>query len=609
MLDLDPPFRPVRRQAGYLPLEDLGLIGDGTTAALVGLDGSIPWLCLPRFDSDPLLCGLLDHERGGHFTLTVDDLREARQYYEPDTAVLVTELRGPTGVVRITDALALRPGAVLSDDAGGGRRELVRSAAVLAGTVRLRAELEPRGGGQARVLSSGLEVGASRRPDLRLHLRANRPLGGLRSEHELREGERLDLVLSWGRVHRHHRFDPEAMLRQTAEAWRRWMRQCSYSGPEEALVRRSVITLKLCDDWGNGSLVAAPTSSLPAPIGGVRNWDYRYTWIRDAAYAVFALRRVGFEEEADAFLGWVLDAFEQSRHPRIMYTLDGSLVPEEVQDPDLEGYRGSAPVRWGNGAADQRQHDVYGEVLDCADQWLLPGRELQPPLWSGLSELAESAVYAWQQPDQGIWEVRSEGRVFTYSAGMCQVALDRAAAIGERLHLSGPVATWRAAAEKLRRLILDQSWDEGAGCLSEHLDGGGSLDASLLALPLRKVVPADHPRMAATIAAIAERLSAGDGLLYRYLHDHSPDGLPGDEGAFVLCSFWLVDNLILLGHLDRAEDLYTSLCARASPLGLLPEQIDPATGAFMGNFPQAFSHIGIIASGVNLARARAGSTP
>jgi GH15 family glucan-1,4-alpha-glucosidase len=604
MLDPDPPFRPVRRHAGYLPLEDLGLIGDGTTAALVGLDGSIPWLCLPRFDSDPLLCGLLDHERGGHFTLTVDDLREARQFYEPDTAVLVTELRGPAGLVRITDALALRPGA----DLGGGRSELVRSATVLSGTARLRAELEPRGGAQARLLYSGLEVGASRRPDLRLHLRANRPLAGLRSAYDLQEGDRLDLVLSWGRVHRHHRFDPEAMLRQTAEAWRRWMRKCSYSGPEEALVRRSVITLKLCDDWGNGSLVAAPTSSLPAPIGGVRNWDYRYTWIRDAAYAVFALRRVGFEEEADAFLGWVLDAFEQSRHPRIMYTLGGGPVPEEIHDADLEGYRRSAPVRWGNGAADQRQHDVYGEVLDCADQWLLPGRELQPALWSGLAELAESAAYAWQQPDQGIWEVRSEGRVFTYSAGMCQVALDRAAAIGERLGMSGPIATWRAAAEKLRRLILDQAWDEGARCLSEHLDGGGSLDASLLALPLRKVVPARHPRMAATTAAIAERLSAGDGLLYRYLHDHSPDGLSGDEGAFVLCSFWLVDNLILLGHLDRAEDLYASLCARASPVGLLPEQIDPTTGAFMGNFPQAFSHIGIIASGVNLARARAGIT-
>ncbi|MFB4284272.1 MULTISPECIES: glycoside hydrolase family 15 protein [unclassified Nonomuraea] len=608
MLDLDPPFRPVRRQEGYLALEDLGLIGDGTTAALVGLDGSIPWLCLPRFDSDPLLCGLLDHERGGHFTLTVDDLREARQFYEPDTAVLVTELRGPTGLVRITDALALRADADLSDDAGGGRAELVRSAVVQAGTVRLRAELEPRGGGQARALYGGLEMRVSRRPDLRLHLRSNRPLTGPRTAHDLQEGDRLDLVLSWGRIHRHHRFDPEAMLRQTAEAWRRWMRKCSYRGPQEALVRRSVITLKLCDDWGNGSLVAAPTSSLPAPIGGVRNWDYRYTWIRDAGYAVFALRRVGFDEEADAFLGWVLDAFEHTRHPRIMYTLGGEPVPEEIHDAELEGYRRSAPVRWGNGAADQRQHDVYGEVLDCADQWLRPGRELQPALWSGLGELAEAAADTWRQPDQGIWEVRSEGRVFTYSTGMCQVALDRAAAIGERFGVSGPIATWRATAEKLRRLILDQSWDEKAQCLSEHLDGGGGLDASLLALPLRKVVPADHPRMAATTAAIAERLSAGDGLLYRYLHDHSPDGLPGDEGAFVLCSFWLVDNLILQGHLDRAEELYASLCARANPVGLLPEQIDPATGAFMGNFPQAFSHIGIIASGVNLARAKAGMT-
>ncbi|MFI0423041.1 glycoside hydrolase family 15 protein [Spongiactinospora sp. 9N601] len=605
MLDLDPPFRPVRRREDYPALEDLGLIGDGATAALVGADGCIPWLCLPRFDSDPVLCGLLDHAHGGHFTMTLDDLREARQFYEPDTAVLVTELRGPTGVVRITDALALRAGADLSDDAGADRSELVRSAVVQAGTVRLRVELEPRGGGQARLLGSGLEVRASRRPDLRLHLRSSRPLTALRTVHDLQEGDRLDLVLSWGRIHRHHRFDPEAILRHTGEAWRRWMGKCGYDGPQEALVRRSVITLKLCDDWVNGSLVAAPTSSLPAPIGGVRNWDYRYTWIRDAAYGVFALRRVGFEEEADAFLGWVLDAFEQTGHPRIMYTVRGDPVPEEVHDADLAGYRRSAPVRWGNGAADQRQHDVYGEVLDCADQWLLPGRELQPALWSGLSELAENAARAWRHPDQGIWEVRSEGRVFTYSAGMCQVALDRAAAIGERLGLAGPIAAWRATADRLRDLILERSWSEEAQCLSEHLDGGGGLDASLLALPLRKVVPAGHPRMVATSAAIAERLSAGDGLLYRYLHERSPDGLPGDEGAFLLCSFWLADNLTLQGHLDRAEDLYASLCARANPVGLLPEQIDPSTGTFMGNFPQAFSHIGIIASGVNLARARA----
>ncbi|MBD0424779.1 glycoside hydrolase family 15 protein [Streptomyces sp. TRM S81-3] len=606
MHDPDPPFRPLRRRNGYLPLEDLGLVGDGATTALVGLDGSIPWLCLPRFDSEPVFCGLLDHARGGHFTLAPEDPVEARQRYEPDTGVLTTELRSATGLVRITDALVLRSGADLTDDVPADRAELVRSAQVLHGHVRLRMELEPRGGGQTRSLFSGLEVRPSRRPDLRLHLRSNRPLTGLRTTHDLQQGDRLDLVLSWGRFHRHHRLDADAMLRATADAWRRWMRHFRYDGPEEALVRRSAITLKLCDDLVNGSLVAAPTSSLPAPIGGIRNWDYRYAWIRDAAYAVFALRRIGFGGEADAFLGWVLDAFEYSRHPRIMYALDGSTVPDEVEDAELEGYQGSAPVRWGNGAADQRQHDVYGEILDCADQWLLSGGDIQPPLWARLARLADTAGQAWRQPDQGIWEVRSEGRAFTYSAGMCQVALDRAASIGSRLGLPGDVAAWRSSADELRRLILERSWDEEAQTLSVHLDGGGAVDASLLALPMRRVIPADHPRMVATVSAVSQRLSAGDGLLYRYLHKESPDGLAGDEGAFVLCSFWLVDNLIGQGRTDEAEELYASLCARAGPLGLLSEQIHPSTGEFMGNFPQAFSHIGIIASGVNLARARAG---
>jgi GH15 family glucan-1,4-alpha-glucosidase len=606
MIEPDPSFRPVRARDGYPPLEDLGLIGDGSTVALAGLDGTIGWLCLPRFDSEPLLCGILDRDHGGHFSITPDGLTEARQRYEPDTAVLVTELRSATGTVRVIDALALRPGADLSDDVPAGRGELVRSVVVQDGSVRLRVDLEPRGGAQARAAASGLVVMPARRPDLRLHLRSSRPLSGLHGSYDLEQGDSLDLVLSWGRIHRHHRFDADGMLQATAEAWRRWMTRFSYDGPAEPLVRRAAITLKLCDDWVNGSLVAAPTSSLPAPVGGVRNWDYRYTWIRDAAFTVFAMRRIGFADEADAFLGWVLDAFEQSRQPRIMYDLDGGPVPAEWEDAELEGYRRSAPVRWGNGAADQRQHDLYGEVLDCADQWVRVGGHLEQPLWAALANLADAAADAWRQPDQGIWEVRNEGRVFTYSAAMCQVALDRAAAIGERLGLPGPVPSWRAAAVKLRQIILDESWNEEAQTLSEHLDGGGSLDASLLALPLRRVVPAGHPRMVATAAAVAERLSAGGGLLYRYLHHDSPDGIAGDEGAFLLCSFWLADNLAMQGRLDEAEELYTSLCARASPLGLLPEQIDPSTGEFIGNFPQAFSHIGVIASGVTLARTRKG---
>jgi GH15 family glucan-1,4-alpha-glucosidase len=603
VLHADPSFRPVRRRDRYLALEDMGLIGDGTTSALVGLDGSIPWLCLPRFDSEPLFCGLLDDARGGSFTVAPEEVIEARQRYEPDTAVLVTELRSPTGLLAVSDALALRPGTDLSDDAPAGRQELIRSAVVLAGSVRVRVEIEPRGGASAQAAAGGLSVDAWRRPDLDLHVRSNRPLGALRSVHELHAGERLDVALSWGGAHRHHRFGEEELLAATARSWRRWMQGFDYEGPEATLVRRAALTLKLCDHWSNGALIAAPTSSLPAPIGGVRNWDYRYTWIRDASFSVYALRRIGFAQEAGAFLGWVLDTFEHGRAPKIMYELEGGPVPDERVDGELEGYRRSAPVRWGNGAADQRQHDVYGEVLDCAYQWVRGGGQLDQHLWARLAALADLAVDAWRLPDQGIWEVRSEGRVFTYSAGLCQVALDRATRLAEQLNLPGPVSKWRRAAAELRETVLESSWDEDAQTLSEHLDGGGSLDASLLALPLRRVVPAEHPRMVATTAAVAERLSAGGGLLYRYLHEHSPDGLPGDEGAFVLCSFWLVENLARQGQLDKASELYASLCARASTLGLLPEQIDPSSGEFSGNFPQAFSHIGVIAAGVTLARA------
>jgi GH15 family glucan-1,4-alpha-glucosidase len=606
VFDPDPPFRPLRRHDGYLALEDMGLIGDGTTSALVGLDGSVAWLCVPRFDSEPLFCGLLDQTRGGSFTVAPDDVFDARQRYEPDTAVLVTELRSPTGVLAVTDALAVRSGAVLSDDAPAGREELIRSAVVLDGSVRVRVEMEPRGGASAQAAAGGLSVDAWRRPELDLHLRCNRPLASPRTVHELDAGERLELTLSWGGGHRHHRFTEEELLAATARSWRQWMESFDYAGPEAPLVRRAAITLKLCDHWSNGALVAAPTSSLPAPIGGVRNWDYRYTWIRDASFSVYAMRRIGFAEEAGAFLGWVLDTFEHGSAPKIMYELGGGPVPDEQVDGELEGYRRSAPVRWGNGAADQRQHDVYGEVLDCAYQWVRGGETLDAHLWDRLAALADLSMDAWRLPDQGIWEVRSEGRVFTYSAGLCQVALDRAAHLGEQLGLPGPIAEWRRAADELRDAVLERSWDEDAQTLSEHLDGGGSLDASLLALPLRRVVPADHPRMVATTKAVAERLSAGDGLLYRYLHEQSPDGIPGDEGAFVLCSFWLVENLARQGQVDAASELYTSLCARASTLGLLPEQIDPSSGEFFGNFPQAFSHIGVISAGVTIARAQNG---
>jgi GH15 family glucan-1,4-alpha-glucosidase len=299
------------------------------------------------------------------------------------------------------------------------------------------------------------------------------------------------------------------------------------------------------------------------------------------------------------FLGWALDAVERGGRPRALYTLDGAGPPPERTDEGLEGYRGSRPARWGNAAAEQIQHDVYGEILDCAYKWAAHSGEIDEKLWQRLRRLIEAAAREWRNPDHGIWEVRTQGRVFTYSAAMCQVALDRGARMVERFKLPGEAATWRAAADEIRRAILDEAWDEKLGSLTQHL-GGGGLDASLLCLPLRHVIPADHPKMAPTTAAIAERLGAGGGLLYRYLPYVSPDGLGGREGAFLICSFWMVDNLAYQGKLDEAIDLFDSLCDRANALGLLPEQVDPSSGAFLGNFPQAFSHVGLISSAVNL---------
>ena len=380
------------------------------------------------------------------------------------------------------------------------------------------------------------------------------------------------------------------------------MRHHSYDGPEPLLVRRAAITLKSCDDWANGSLVAAPTSSIPAPVGGVRNWDYRYTWVRDAAFSVWALRRIGCEDEVSGFLGWVLDAFEGTRSPRIMYDVADGEVPDEGRNPELEGYRASAPVRWGNGAADQRQHGVYGEVLDCAHLRVANGRPIDARLWERLATLADAANIAWRQPDQGIWEVRIEGRVFTYSAAMCQVALDRAARIASRLGFGARAAAWGTAAERLRQTVLNEAWNEQRRTLTEHLGAGESIDASLLALPLRRVARGQRPTRGGDDGGGDGTAGDGDGLLFRYRHDESPDGIAGNEGAFLLCSFRLVNNLAKQGRVEQAAELYSSLCARASPRGL-PKQIDPSTGEFAGNFPQAFSHVGVISSGVNIVQA------
>ncbi len=588
----------------YPPLEELGLIGDGNAAALVRRDGAIPWMCAPRFDSPPLFAALLDHARGGSFRIDLAGVRESRQYYVPDTGILVTEMRGDGSLVRITDLMTLGGGADLTEDIRPGRDELLRVVEVLAGPADLRVFISPRGAGHPEVVDGDLEWDLPGHPAQRLALRADAALSGPATGFRREAGGSVALTLTWGRraARRHLRRPPTGLVDQTAAAWRRWIAGVTHDGPAAGAVRRSALTLKMLDDVESGSMVAAPTSSLPEAIGGGRNWDYRYAWIRDAAFSVYALRRVGLAAESRSFLGWVLDAIDRDGAPRVLYDLDGGAPPPEREDLGLEGYRGSAPVRWGNGAADQHQHDVYGEILDCAWQWYGQRGSISPALWDRLAALVGAAARVWRTPDHGIWEIRSPGRVFTYSAALCHVALDRGARIAAAEGLPGDVRGWRAEAERIRTAITQGAWDDDLGSLTEHVGEGGGLDASLLALPLRRVLPADHPRMVATTAAVAERLGAGDGLLYRYLPDESPDGLDGHEGAFLLCSFWMVDNLAGQGRLEEAHDLFDRLCSRASPLGLLPEQIDPGSGAFLGNFPQAFSHVGLISSALNLAR-------
>ncbi|HWV35272.1 MAG TPA: glycoside hydrolase family 15 protein [Thermomicrobiales bacterium] len=595
-------FRPVTYLDGYLPIEDYGLIGNGTTAALVGLDGSIPWLCIPRFDSVPIFSSILDSKIGGQFRIEAGAIHGARHRYLGDSSVLITELKLETGILRITDLMPFKSGADLASEGNLATGELLRCVEVVEGEVKVQARITVRGGVEAERHVNGVRLRMPRYPDLDLVLEASRELRGADGAWNLRQGESVNFCLRWNGGTGASSVDaPVAAIVNTVEGWLAWLRRFNYHGPQRRLVRRSAITLKLLAYLPNGALVAAPTCSLPEEIGGERNWDYRYTWVRDASFAVYALRRIGLEREAWQFLNWVLGRFRDQR-VNVMYTLDGNPIIKEREDDELSGYRNSRPVRWGNEAHAQVQHDIYGEILDCAFQWSNHGGIIREDLWKQLEGLVELAAKVWDTPDDGIWEVRSPGFVQTYSAGICQVALNRGARLARRYGFAANVDRWDRIASDIQQAILTQGWNEEKGYITRGLHGG-HLDASVLALPIRRVIPADHPRMVHTVEAIQRELSATDDMLYRYLQRESADGLSGGEGAFLLCSFWMVDNLTLQGRLGEAMERYDRLCARTNDLGLLPEEIDPGSGRFLGNFPQAFSHIGLISSGVNLAHA------
>jgi GH15 family glucan-1,4-alpha-glucosidase len=604
-------FEPVEYLDGYLPIEDYGIIGDCSTAALVGRDGTISWLCAPSFDSDPIFCSILDRELGGAFTIDAGKIIGARHRYIGDTPILVTELKLESGILRITDLMPTQAGADLNVEGNVNVGELLRCVEIVEGTFTVRARISLRGGCEAERHEDGYRLSSPCYPGMDLVVESSCGFSGTHGEWTLERGESVTFCLRWNGGTGASSVDaPVAAVTNTTETWLRWMRAFTYEGPNREHVKRSALTIKLLDYLPPGALVAAPTTSLPEQIGGERNWDYRYVWVRDAAFTVNALRRIGLDREAWQFLTWVL-ATAQGSQINPMYTLYGEPQIPESLDPELSGYRGSAPVRWGNAASSQIQHDVYGELVDCAYQWANRGGMVNDKLWGRLHELVERAGEVWRTPDTGIWEVRTPGRIQTYSAGLCHVALDRGTRLARRFELAGNVEEWERKAQRIQRAILEDAWDEEQQFLTQTIrtreDGQGQdlghLDAALLSLPLRRVIPGTHSKMVKTAAAIEDQLGAGDGLLYRYLHDKSPDGLSGNEGAFALCSFWMIDNLTLQGRLQEAADRYDRMCARTNRLGLLPEEIDPGTGRFLGNFPQAFSHLGLITSGVNIGRA------
>ena len=588
---------------GYLPIEHHGIIGDLHTVALVGIEGTIDWFCPQRFDAPSMFGAILDADEGGRFAIRpVNESFTTKQLYLPGTAVLVTRFFTEGGVGEVVDFMPL----------GTSGCSIVRRIEVVRGSLQFRVLCRPAFD-YARVahrLSVDGALATFLAGDAACELRAvsgelTADGNAATCELTLGRGERASFVLTVGTPGR--AWDENAVERafdDTVSYWRAWIAQSRYRGRWREMVDRSAITLKLLTYEPTGAVVAAPTTSLPEHIGGPRNWDYRYCWLRDSAFTMFAFLRLGFRDEAHAYLNWLHErgnVDENGAPLQVMYGIDGRSELDEHELEHLSGYRGSGPVRIGNGASTQLQLDVYGEVVDAIYLAERGGMPLSYELWVKMRSILDWLADNWDQPDEGIWEVRGGRRNFTFSRIMTWVAFDRAIRIQAKRGLPADTRRWREARDAAYEWVMTHGWSEARQSFNQYADGD-VLDAAVLIMPLVLMIAPTDPRMLSTLDAICEDL-VSDSFVFRYdTEEAADDGLPGREGSFSLCSFWYVECLTRAGRLDEARLVFEKMLGYANHLGLYSEEIG-ASGEALGNFPQAFTHLGLISAAYDLDRA------
>ena len=585
----------------YTPLaiEDYGLIGDCSSSALVGRNGSIDWLCWPRFDSAACLAALVGTEENGRWLVAPTGPASVTRAYRDGGLVLETLFKTESGSIALIDFMPVNSAV----------QSIVRIVEGRSGTVEMKTELVlrfdygnsvpwvtrlPDDDGIVAIAGPSL---VSLRTKVRLEGEAMATVGRF----SISAGERVPFVMSYAASHLPPPppIDVEDALEKTEAFWADWSGRCAYQGPYRDTVLRSMITLKGLTYAETGGIVAAATTSLPEQLGGPRNWDYRYCWLRDATLTLIAMMAGGYYDEAKSWRDWLHRSIAGSPEQlQIMYGIAGERTLQEWEVPWLAGYQGAAPVRIGNGAAGQLQLDVYGEVI--AALHLARQENLRQPEygWSLQVSLVNHLATIWQEPDEGMWEVRGGRRQFTVSKVFAWMAFDRTIKDCEQFSLQGPVEAWRTVRDEIHAQVCRDGFSESKGCFTQSF-GSEALDAGLLLIPVTGFLPADDPRMIATVAAVEKELIE-DGFVLRYRTEHSVDGMPGGEGAFLACTFWLVDNYVLQGRFREAEALFERLLGLTNDLGLLSEEYDPRTNRLVGNFPQAFSHVGLVNSAVNL---------